>query len=78
MVWLRHRKGSVALHCVASKHCFDYKYEWDNIDGRVGVDSPVLYVNKVGTYRCKVTNMIDSAQCRSASVSVYEGMIVLC
>ena len=54
--------GRVAiLYCVSSGHSFEYRYQWDNVLGPVGVTSPVIYAFEPGTYRCTMTNGVDTA-----------------
>lgn len=60
------------LYCVASGHSFEYRYQWDNVLGPVGVNSPVLYAFEPGTYWCTVTNQVDTVT--SEPIVVTEGM----
>ena len=54
---LLHGKDDVIpLYCVASQHSLSTSYEWDNVAGPVGINSPVIYVTKPGTYRCVVSD----------------------
>ena len=39
----------------------DTSYEWMCEGVKVGVSSPVLYVNKPGVYQCQVTNTDGSS-----------------
>ena len=39
----------VPLYCIGSDHL----YEWDNVDVRVGLNFPVIYAPKPGTYQAK-------------------------
>ena len=59
------------VYCIASNHSSSCKYQWRNSDGDVGVNSPVLYVNKPGVYRCTVH--CGGQQCFSRSINVLEG-----
>ena len=57
------------LVCVASGHKLSYIYEWNKVnDGSVGADSPVLWVNTSGIYRCKVSDA--GTHCYSNNVRV--------
>ena len=68
--------GRVAiLYCVSSGHSFEYRYQWDNVLGPVGVNSPVLYAFEPGTYQCTVTNGMDTVT--SEPIMVTEGMNII-
>jgi tRNA A-37 threonylcarbamoyl transferase component Bud32 len=45
------------IFCLASNHTLKASYEWSCEGVRVGVSSPVLYVNKPGVYQCLVTDI---------------------
>lgn len=57
------------LYCVASKHSLGFKYTWENDHGVVGVNSPVVFANKTGVYRCTVTNATGD-KCFSKNIVV--------
>ena len=45
----------VPLFCISPKHSLlDCRYEWRNLSGEIGFNSPVIYANKPGVYRCSV------------------------
>ena len=60
----------VALFCVASQHSFRLKYTWDNMNGEVGINSPICFANKSGVYRCTVES--DGRKCYSKSIFITE------
>ena len=66
--------GVVPLYCIASHHSLQYTYTWDNLDGEVGMHSPILYVNKPGVYRCTIDDDLGN-QCFSRSIVISEGKI---
>ena len=71
-----HAGEVVQLFCLASKHCSAYQYNWDNLQGAVGLLSPVLYANKEGIYRCTVTmNATADAKCYSRSITISQGVM---
>lgn len=54
---LLHGKDDIIpLYCIASRHSLSTLYEWDNVVGPIGVNSPVTYISEPGTYRCVVTD----------------------
>ena len=65
------------LFCIASHHCSKYRYHWDNLKGNIGLFGPVVYVQKSGVYRCTVENRQSGAKCRSRSITVKDGIIIL-
>ena len=70
-------KGTVVpLFCIASHHSSSYTYKWDNLNGEVGMHSPILYANKPGVYRCTVDDDLGHI-CYSKSISVTEGALLL-
>ena len=60
-----------------SQHSLHYKYEWEDLGGPMGINSPVLYAHKPGTYFCTVTNNIDQ-KCYSSATAVQEGTVQEC
>ena len=61
----------VPLFCVATNHSLSYTYQWESIsDGKIGANSPVLWVNKAGSYKCTVSN--GSIQCYSELITVAD------
>lgn len=69
--------GSTPLFCVANGHKLDYQYQWSK-DGatEVGTNSPVLWVNKAGVYKCTVRSGLKIAL--SNIIDVVQGKCSLC
>ena len=71
------RKGEVlTLYCVASHHSLNYTYTWDNLDGEVGMHSPIYYASKPGVYRCTIDDGLGNT-CNSACIFLTESNAVL-
>ena len=66
----------IPLYCVASQHSLSTLYEWSNINGCVGIHSPILYVWDPGMYRCSVTNT-DGEKAYSRDIKVT-GIVQAC
>lgn len=65
------REGeSIALYCVASNHTLLHTYRWENSSGQLSVLSPVLWVNKIDTYKCTVRESANSCECHSSNICV--------
>ena len=58
------------LFCIAAGHNLSYKYQWERGDDKVGVNSPVLWVNEIGLYRCTISN--GNVDCFSGVISVTD------
>ena len=56
------------LYCVASRHSFEYKYQWNNNLGPVGVN-----VFETGTYQCTVTSGVGTVTSKPILVTVTRG-----
>ncbi len=65
----------IPLYCIASGHSTTYTYDWSNTDGLVGVNSPVYYATRAGTYRCSVSD--GSRVCSSKAIVVPEGTLMI-
>lgn len=68
---------TILLYCVSSQHTSSTDYLWSNESGDVGMNSPVLYVNKPGIYRCVVSNKrrrLGPVYSRTISVTESSGM----
>ena len=50
----------IPIYCVTSNHSLDV-YEWDQVDIKIPGNSPVMWVNVPGVYRCK--NIRDGFTC---------------
>ena len=63
----------VPLFCIASNHSLLHVYSWEKVGtGKVGVDSPVLWLNVPGEYRCTVSSVGE--QCYTDNIAVVKGM----
>lgn len=58
------------LYCIATDHNLMYKYQWERANEKIGVNSPVVWVNQVGDYRCTVSN--GTTQCFSEVIHVSD------
>ena len=62
-------EGSVIpLFCVATGHNLKYTYKWSTLDQPLSGNTPVMWVNSPGVYRCQVSNKKES--CYSANIIV--------
>lgn len=71
-VFLAQEEEAVPLYCVCTTHSLRHLYLWENAGMKVGCSSPVLWVNKPGTYQCRIKEAEDktSRECVSAVISV--------
>ena len=60
--------GMVPLYCVVSGHSLECNYSWSQGSEDVGVNSPVLWVNKRGMYKRSIT--LGLRNCMSALIEV--------
>ena len=58
------------IYAIASGHSLDYKYKWDNVTSDLAGNTPVMWVNEPGSYRCTVTHNAKNAQCFSHVITV--------
>lgn len=58
----------VPIYCVASSHSLDDEYEWDRVDMKLPGNSPVMWVNVPGAYRCKIVR--GGVTCASKVINV--------
>ena len=68
----------VPLYCIAADHSLMYTYKWECLDEKVGVNSPVVWVDKVGEYRCTVSNGITQCFSEVVHVTIEDGKIFQC
>ena len=61
-------KKAIPIYCVVSGHCIYDEYAWDCIDKRIPGNTPVLWVNLPGAYRCRITR--GGQVCYSAIIVV--------
>ena len=65
------REGeTIPLYCVASNHTLLHTYRWESSSGELSVLSPVLWVNKIDTYKCTVTESANSREYHSSNICV--------
>ena len=48
-------KKTIPIYCVVSGHCVYDEYAWDCVDVRIPGNTPILWVNMLGAYRCRIT-----------------------
>ena len=62
---------ALLLHCNLT-----YTYQWETINEKVGANSPEVWVDKVGEYRCTLSN--GTTQCFSEviHVSFFDGKLL--
>lgn len=61
---------TIPLYCVTSGHSLDYVYQWKRGSLSLHGNSPVLWVNKVGSYICNITHSVDNTQTASNVITV--------
>ena len=62
--------NAIPLYCVASAHCIEYKYEWQVGGQHTGCNSPILWINTPGLYRCRVRHRIRQEECVTELIRV--------
>lgn len=72
---------TIPIYCVVSGHSLYDDYKWDCVDRIVPGNTPVLWVNVPGVYRCRITR--GGQVCSSAVIIVElptyseEGIMIL-
>ena len=52
----------IPLFCIATNHTLQTDYQWYEGDSAIGVSGPVLYTNRNGVYKCKVSFLCPYAE----------------
>ncbi len=70
MVLLQDEAVAIPICCIASSHSLDFDYQWEGVSGKMLGSTPVMWINKLGTYRCTVTNPGINRECHSTVITV--------
>lgn len=62
----------IPIYAIASAHSLDYICKWDNVSGDLAGNTPVMWVNKAGSYRCTVTHNARNSECFSHVINVFD------
>ena len=60
----------VPLYAVASCHKPEYTYTWNRSGVSIGTNSPVLWINESGLYRCTVKSNVRTDECTTKLIRV--------